>query len=227
MTTTIAVHPAMPNGPLARSRKLLAAAFVAGPLFTVVYLAEGAFRGHGYSPFRHPVSSLALGPRGWEQVLNFVVCGLLTVLFSIGLRRTLRSGPGALALPLLVAVWGAGLIGAGIFETDPIGGYPTTASPVTLHGQLHDLAFSLPAFTALAFAMLTAGVAFGRRRLRTFALYSALSSIAFIACFVLATLGFSGTEPWVSTAGLWQRLRLSVGWLWLGLLAANGFRVAR
>jgi hypothetical protein len=77
------------------------------------------------------------------------------VLFSIGLRRTLRPGPGALALPSLVAAWGIGLIGAGSFVTDPVGGYPTAASPVTWHGQLHDLAFSLPGFAALTAAMFT------------------------------------------------------------------------
>jgi hypothetical protein len=43
----------------------------------------------------------AIGPQGWEQIANFGVCGLLVVLFSIGLRRALRTGPGALAVPLL------------------------------------------------------------------------------------------------------------------------------
>jgi hypothetical protein len=221
MTTLTAVAAATPQRPPSRPSRLLVAGLFAGPLFTAAYLLEGALRGHGYSPLRHPVSSLALGPQGWEQIANFLVCGLLVVVFSIGLRRSLRPGPGALALPLLVAVWGLGLLGAGVFVTDPVGGYPTAATPVTWHGQLHDLAFSLPAFAALTLAMLTAGVTFARRRSGWFALYSALSGIAFAILFVFATLGFAGVDPWISTAGLWQRLCVSVGWLWLALLAAN------
>jgi hypothetical membrane protein len=197
-----------------------------GPLFTAAYLVEGAFKGHGYSQLRHPISSLALGPQGWQQIANFVICGMLVVLFSIGLRRNLRPGSGGLAVPLLVAVWGVGLIGAGIFVTDPVGGYPTAATPVTWQGRLHDLAFSLPAFAALALAMLTASVAFARRRSGWFALYSALSGVAFAVLFVLATMGFADLEPWNSGAGLWQRLCVSVGWLWLVLLAANRRRRA-
>jgi xanthine/uracil permease len=227
MTTLTAVAAATPERPPSRPDRLLVAGLLAGPLFTAAYLTEGAFRGHGYSSLRHPVSSLALGPQGWAQIATFVVCGLLVVLFSVGLRRTLRLGPGALVVPLLVAVWGVSLVGAGIFLTDPVGGYPTAASPLTWHGRVHDLAFSLPGFAALALAMLTASVAFARRRSGRFARYSALSGVAFAVLFVLATTGFAGVDPWASTAGLWQRLSVSVGWLWLFLLAVNRRRATR
>jgi hypothetical protein len=226
MTTLTAVAAATPERPPSRPSRLLVAGLLVGPLFTAAYLSEGAFR-HGYSPLRHPVSSLALGPQGWQQTATFGVCGLLVVLFSIGLRRTLRPGPGALAVPLLVAAWGVGLIGAGIFTTDPVGGYPTAASPITWHGQLHDLAFSLPGFAALALAMLIASVAFARRHSGWFALYSASSGVAFAVLFSLATMGFADVDPWNSTAGLWQRLCVSVGWLWLTVLAANRRRAPR
>lgn len=219
MTTIVAA--ATPGQPPSRRRRLSVAGLLVGPLFTVAYLIEGAFRGHGYSPLRHPVSSLSLGPQGWEQTANFVVCGLLVLLSAIGLRRVLRPGPGAVAVPLLVAIWGVGLLGAGVFTTDPVGGYPTAATPITWHGQLHDLAFSLPGFAALTLAMLVAAVAFARRRAGWFALYSALSGVAFAVLFAFATIGFAGADPWASTAGLWQRLCVSVGWLWLALLTAK------
>jgi hypothetical protein len=124
-------------------------------------------------------------------------------------------------------VWGVGLIGAGIFVTDPVGGYPTAASPVTWHGQLHDVAFSLPGFAALTLAMLVASVVFARRQSGWFALYSALSGVTFAVLFAFATLGFAGIDPWTSAAGLWQRLCVSVGWLWLVLLAADRRRATR
>lgn len=221
MTLLTVATAAAPKRPPPRPSRLLIAGLVAGPLFTAMFLMEGTFRGRGYSPLRHPVSSLALGPQGWQQIATFIVCGLLVVLFSIGLRRSLRPGPGSLVVALLVAVWGIGLIGAGIFLTDPVGGYPTAASPITWHGRLHDLAFALPSFTALTLAMLTAGIAFARRRSTWFATYSALSAVAFAVLFVFATMGFSGIDPWSSAAGLWQRLCVSIGWLWLLLLAAE------
>jgi hypothetical protein len=221
------VAAATPRRPPPRPSRLLDLGLVVGPLFTVGYLVQGALRGHGYSALRHPVSSLALGSQGWQQTANFLICGLLVVLFAVGLRRSLTPGPGALLVPSLVAVWGVGLLGAGVFVTDPVGGYPTAATPVTWHGQLHDLAFSLPAFAALTVAMFAAGVAFARRRSVAFAVYSTLSAMAFAALFVLATIGFAGVDPWAATAGLWQRLCVSVGWLWLALLAVQRRRAIR
>jgi hypothetical membrane protein len=212
MTTLTAVAAATPARPPSRPSRLLGAGLLAGPLFTASYLLNG---GPGYSALRDPVSSLALGPRGWQQTATFIVCGLLIVLFAVGLRRSLRPGLGEWAVPLLVAVWGAGLIGAGVFVTDPVDG------PVTTHGQVHDLAFSLPGFAALTLAMLTAGVAFARRRSGRFAVYSALSGIAFAVLFIVATLGFADADPWNAAAGLWQRLCVSVGWLWLAVLAVH------
>jgi hypothetical protein len=74
--------------------------------------------------------------------------------------------------------------------------------------------------------MLIASVAFARRRSGPFAWYSALSGVAFALLFVFATMGFSGSDPWTSAAGLWQRLCVSVGWLWLTLLAVHRRRAA-
>jgi hypothetical protein len=66
------------------TRTLLICGAIAGPLFTVAWLVEGATRAD-YSPLRHPVSSLALGEFGWTQVANFIVTGLLTLAFAVGL----------------------------------------------------------------------------------------------------------------------------------------------
>jgi hypothetical protein len=52
--------------PTARTRGLLRCGQVAGPGFVAVFLLEGAVR-DGYLPLRHPVSSLALGPRAWRS----------------------------------------------------------------------------------------------------------------------------------------------------------------
>src|SRR4051794_21435385 len=82
-------------------RRLLTCGAVAGPLFVVVFLAEGATRA-GYDPLRHPVSSLALGDGGWMQTVNFLVAGSLSLAFAVGLRRALKAAPG----PARGSVWG-------------------------------------------------------------------------------------------------------------------------
>ena len=71
------------------TKTLLACGAIAGLLFVLVFLLEGATRAD-YDPLRHPVSSLALGDYGWVQSANFVVAGLLTLAFSVGLRRVFR-----------------------------------------------------------------------------------------------------------------------------------------
>ncbi|HEX6711507.1 MAG TPA: DUF998 domain-containing protein [Rubrobacter sp.] len=138
-----------------KTRTLLGCGVIAGPLFVVMFLAEGATRA-GYDPLRHPVSSLALGDYGWMQTANFVVAGLLTIAFAAGMWRALQSPRRSIWVPFLVGVWGIGLLGAGIFPTDPVSGYPPgTPDQLTgysLHGAIHDLAFSLPGFVALAAA---------------------------------------------------------------------------
>src|SRR5919107_4145856 len=85
-------------------KALLACGAIAGPLFVIAFLFEGATRAN-YDSLRHPVSSLALGDYGWVQSASFVVAGLLTLAFFVGLRRALEQGKGSTWGPLLVGVW--------------------------------------------------------------------------------------------------------------------------
>jgi hypothetical protein len=223
--TRTLVGAATPARPPHRSDRPLITGLLAGPLFVLTFLVAGALR-DGYDPMRHPVSSLALGPTGWVQVVNFLVAGALTVAFAVSLRRRLRPGPGAMAGPLLIGLWGVGLIGAGAFVTDPVSGYPAgtpaVVEPPTRHGMLHDLVFSLPAFVGLIAAMFVFAYAFARRGAPGRAVYSGLSGVAFVVLFVLASAGFAQRPGWVDVAGLMQRLYVGTGWLWLTVLALRG-----
>src|SRR2546423_15131023 len=111
-----------------RTRILLVCGAAAGPLFLIALFVQDATRAH-YDPLRQPGSSLELGPHGWVQQLNFVVAGLLTLAFAVGLRRGLRPGRGARGVPLLVGGWAVGVIGAGGFVNGPRGGGPTVPRP--------------------------------------------------------------------------------------------------
>lgn len=193
---------------------LLGCGALAGPLFTLVYAVDGATR-KGYDARRHPVSGLALGGRrGWTQTANFLFGGLLTVVFAVGLWRAGPSSWGA----LLVAVWGLGLIGAGVFVTDPVSGYPPGSPDLprrpTRAGRLHD-AFSLAGFAALAAACFVFAPSWGVG----WAVYSIASGVLFAVVMVAASAALSQAPRLVAVGGLLQRLALTVGWLWTVLLA--------
>ncbi len=195
-------------------------------MFVVAFLVEGATRAD-YDPLRHPVSSLALGDSGWTQVANFVVAGLLTLAFAIGLRLALRPLGGSTWGPLLVGVWAIGLLGAGVFVTDPVSGYPPGTpdrlSGYSWHGALHDL-FSLPAFVALGAACFVFGRRFAMQGERGWAIYSAITGLVFAVAFVLAGVGFGQAEGLVGLAGLFQRIAVIAGFGWLALLATHLLR---
>jgi len=204
------------------TKALLACGVIAGPLFVIAFLLEGTTRAD-YDPLRHPVSSLALGDSGWVQTANFVVAGLLTLAFAFGLRLALRPGKGSTWGPLLVGVWAIGLLGAGIFVTDPVSGYPPGTpgvAPYSWHGTLHDL-FSLPAFVALGAACFVFGRRFAARGERGWATYLTASGLVFAIGFVLASVGFGQAEGLVDLAGLFQRIAVITGFGWLTLLAVH------
>src|SRR5256714_7527582 len=84
-------------------RLLLACGAIGPLLFIVVFLIEGATRPY-YSPWHNVVSSLSQGEDGWMQITNFIVCGAFVLCFSIGLKRTLRTGRGSTWGPILLAM---------------------------------------------------------------------------------------------------------------------------
>ena len=209
-----------------KTRTLLACGVIGGPLFVATFLVEGASRAD-YDPLRHPVSSLALSDSDWVQGANFIVTGLLTLAFAAGLWRALQPGKGSTFGPLLVGVWAVGLLGAGVFVTDPVSGYPPGApdrlSGYSWHGALHDL-FSGPAFVALTAACFVFSRRFAARGERVWAVYSAVSGLVFVVAFVLASAGFGQAASLVDLAGLLQRVAVAVGFGWLTLLAVHSLR---
>jgi len=202
---------------------------VAAPiLFTTVYLVDGATR-TGYDPLRHQVSLLALGNRGWLMTVNFLVTGVLLIVFAAGVRAWLRDGPGAQATPVAIAVAGAGLLLAGIFPTQPLFGYP----PGTPEGMAIDvtpasLAHLLGAFLFL-FGLIAAALSFAVRSWRGGSSAWAVGSLA-VAAVVFVSFGASGGGPsgqlmFPDVSGLLQRVALISGMGWvlaLALLAING-----
>jgi hypothetical protein len=209
-----------------KTKTFLACGAIGGPLFVLAFLVGGATRVN-YDPLRHPVSSLALGDSGWTQTANFIITGLQMLALAGGLRWALRPGKGSTWGPLLVGVWAVGLLGAGVFVTDSVSGYPPGTpdrlSGNSWHGALHDL-FSLLGFVALAAACFVFGRWFAGRGKRGWALYSAVSGVIFAVAFVLSSAGFAQLAGLVDLAGLLQRVAVAVGFCWLTLLAVHVLR---
>lgn len=197
---------------------------VAGPLFTLSWFLQGLRRAD-YDPMRYAVSSLSVGESGWIQIVTFIITGLLIVAFSVELRRRLQRTSGSVWGPLLIMLLGIGLIGAGIFVTDPLNGYPpgTPILPTerTTHGILHDL-FGIPFFLGLPIACIVFSRFFSRQGERGWSLYSLLSGIGMFAVFFVARLGFRLLPAYPTLAakfGLLQRIVITIGLAWLTLLA--------
>lgn len=202
-------------------RLLLACGVLAGPFFTLAWLAAGFTRAN-YDALRHPISSLAIGESGWTQIASFLITGALLLALALGMKRALQLLNEPTRVPFLIAIIGIGLVGAGIFVTDPINGYPLGTPDLPLQysraGRLHRL-FSALVFIGLPAACFMFARFFAKRGQRTWAVYSRATGITFLMMFVVTTLGFVQVGGVARFAGLFQRVTLTIGFVWLTLLA--------
>lgn len=212
-----------------RPAQLLCGA-VAAPLFVSAFTAIGAAR-RGYDWRLLPVSSLAIGRRGWLQRSNFVVVGLLYSCAAHGLWHSPRPRVGPRAVPVLVAGVGVGLIGSGMFVTDPVGGFPSNSfdevnpggsssgeTGPSLAGRLHNL-FATPIFAGIPVAGLASAISALRLSDYRWALYSAGSSLTMIASFVLFGIAFGDGSRLAGKGGVFQRISIGAGFGWLTALS--------
>ena len=126
---------------------LLRCGLVAGPLFLLTAIIQGLAR-EGFDLSHQPISFLSLGNLGWLQIVNFLLTGILALLFAAGVRQTLRGKAGGTFGPIGLIGLGFGLIIAGLFPPDPGFGYPigTPDGPptqTTYHSSMHGLGFML------------------------------------------------------------------------------------
>jgi hypothetical protein len=211
-----------------QGRRLLRCGMWAGPVFPATFLAEGAVR-DGYQPMRLPVSSLALGPRGWIQTANFTVAGVLCLAGAAGLRLASDRLASSRTGPVMVAAAGAGLIGSAAFRTDPVGGYPpgTPDMPARLSrtGSAHNLT-AVPVFLGLS----AAAAAYSRRSWQAgqpgFAVYCIATAVTIPVTAALAGAGFGQSSRLGSYGGLFQRASIITGLGWLAVTSTRGLRRA-
>lgn len=182
----------------------LAWAGIIGPvLFTATFLAQEASRTDEYNPLAEVVSALEAGPNGWVQQVDFVVFGLLTIAFAVGLNLGLRRTRRGLLGPALLFISGIGLLLAA--------GFPLKedAAGVTYDPGGHVIA------GATFFLTSAVGLVALSRRLARDPSWQSLATYS-LAAGVVALLGFVATgilvmpddAPLHEWAGLAQRTLL-------------------
>lgn len=205
---------------------LLGCGVVGPPLFYVVLLIEGATR-PGYNAWQTQGSYLALTNQGWEQIANFLVCGLLCIAFAVGLRRIWRTGRGSVWGPLLVGLFGLGLLIAGVCVADPGDGYPPGAPlngmPTTWHGWAHGINGILLFLVTLPAACFVLSRRFAADpQSRRWATYSWVTgALILVISLPISTfvLPFAYRAGFPVVDGLIQRIEIAIGWGWLALTA--------
>jgi hypothetical protein len=209
-----------------KTKSLLACGVIVCPLFILTVLIQGSIRSD-YNPYKYPLSSLSIGDQGWVQIANFIITGLLIILFSVGLKRIFNSEKEKFHAPLLMMLVGIGLTGAGIFVTDPVFGYPENQPLIlkqfTFHGHLHD-AFSMLVFICLPWMCFAFRKQFSSTGKKGWAGYSAFTGFTMITAFILASMGFKQFPGFVDLAGASQRLCIVIGGTWITLLSLHLMR---
>jgi hypothetical membrane protein len=205
--------------PLTRqTRVLLVCGLIAGPFYLIVGLIQALTR-PGFDIMRHDLSLLANGDLGWIQITNLVLTGLLVIAFAFGVRQALSTGRGRTWGPILLGVYGIGLIGAGFFIADPAFGFPPgtpiNAHAISWHGLLHFVCGGV-GFLALIAACFVLARRFVSQGQRGWAIYSLATGVIFFAAF--AGIATGSGQSW-SVIGFW--IGVVVAWTWISALALS------
>jgi Protein of unknown function (DUF998) len=210
--------------PTSVTRSLLGYGVIAGPFYVVVSLAQALTR-EGFDLTRHQWSLLSTGSLGFIQIINFVLTGAMILAAAAGLRRALTPGRASTWGPRLIAIFGASLVGAGVFRADPALGFPpgTPDGPGTVswHGLLHFVCAGI-GFACVAAACLVIARRFasdGRSRL---AILSRVTGVAFLTGFAAVASGAGAA--WANLAFVAAVLLV---FTWLSVVSADAYRRTR
>lgn len=212
--TQVTTSSSVPKTP-ALTRTLLLCGAVAGPLFLLTVLIQDYTR-PDFNPRLQGLSLLSLGDWGWVQIVNFVLAGVLNLLYAWGLRRRLHPGRAGTWGPLLIGAYGLGLVTVGVFRTDPADGFPpgvvAPAHP-SGHGAIHALVAGFT-FLALSAALAVFVRFFLARKERWWACYCLASTVLMLVIF------FGGINNTVLFARA-LRLAALIGWMAASLIAVR------
>ncbi len=194
------------------------AGIIAPELFVAVFTIEGWLR-PGYNAQSAYVSALSLGPRGWIQIANFLVFGLLLFMFTRGVASEFPSGKASRGGVPLLAIIAACYFFSGPFVMDPDG---TPLSQVTAHGTVHGI------LGAIAFMLMPISCFVFLRRFSTDPQWHALRGwtlvLGTISAAALVVLTITTKFPQLQSTfadwdGLIQRMLIIPFMIWVFIFA--------
>jgi Protein of unknown function (DUF998) len=199
---------------------LLTSGAVAGPLWVVVVIVQMIIR-PGFDISRHAVSALSLGDLGWIQITNFIVSGALVIVGAVGMRQALHPGRAGSWGPILIGLYGLGLVAAGIFHPDPVNGFPPGTPDVPVQMSGHGFLHLLSAAVGFLSLILAACVVFARRfaslRQRGWVAYSVVTGAFFFVTWV--ALGATGSRVgWIAVL---FAVAVVLAWAWITVVAVG------
>ena len=205
------------------TRVLLLCGVVAGPLYVIVGAIEMLTR-PGFDPTRHDLSLMSNGDWGWIHISLLILTGLLTIAGAVGMRRVLRGGRGGTWGPLLLGIYGLGLIGAGFFTADPALGFPpgtpADAHAISWHGLLHFICGGI-GFLGLIAACFVFARRFAAQRQRGWAAYSVATGVIYLAAFAGIAVGSNSVGVIMTIVILAFSVAVVLGWAWVSAMAVK------
>ena len=196
------------------------AGMIGSALFVLVFTIEGWLRS-GYNPWSTFISELSIGSRGWIQILNFIMLGILFMVFAWGVAAEFREGKASKAGSILLAIIGFSFLVSGPFVTDLVG---TPRDQMTVHGIIHGI------FGALVFSLSPVSCFVFWRRFRHDPSWNHLSGwtlaagIITAAAVILLSVATKTTmipnvfTPW---NGLIQRMVIIPYLIWIFIFASS------
>jgi hypothetical protein len=218
--TATAVTPRPGCSPAQRvTKSLLGYGVLAGAVFEASILIQGLTR-HGFRLAHDDASLLSNGPLGWIQIATFLVSGAMTIAFAAGARRALASRAAGRWGPLLIGVYGAALMAAGLLRADPADGFGPgapagRAAHISWPAAGHLAAASI-GFTALIGACFVVARYFSREQRRGLALYSRITGLAFLAAFAGVTTGSNSSAIVLPFYG-----GVLIAWIWIAVTSVH------
>jgi hypothetical membrane protein len=183
-------------------------------IFWVMVIVESLLR-PGYSQYNNFVSDLGVGHLAILQNINFIVFGILTIIFALGLRNAL---PTPMGRSLKAGVWMVILFAVGVGLA---GIFPESYLSANSHNIV-----SATAFVAIIAAQLLIWQGLKNRdsnvwgRYASYSLISGLISIILVIVLKIAIL--YGIYP-----GLSQRAFLIVSWAWVGITGIKLYKLTQ
>ena len=188
----------------------------APPLMVALWAVASVLR-PGYDQLAQKGSELGTGQNSIVMNVNFLVTGILIVIFALGLFRGIRGGIWPrIGLGLLLP---SGLTEAmtGFFPCDL--GCPATLGSFSQNAHL---GIGLTFFGSIAFSPLLIGLGMSEGFWKPYRSYSILSGISGVCLGAGFSVAILVSSPYV---GLMERLFLAVPFLWIELMAIRLFRV--